>query len=566
MSLASIEKSVKLARECALTGSYDEALVYYTGVVAEINSYLKTPSLSPDLISNWTAVREALREETTAVQAITNELAAFKENPRLASGLEQDKEPRNSSPSRKSPSPGRAKDPLIWDPPSPRSNSPIGRNLWGQQQLGTARQSGLSRGVPKPPSHMVGGGFNFGRQPKSHDPDYSSLDNDEWGGAPKAPPRQRGPVKPPVPRFSGGARGGGTPRTASSKDDPRAKEKKGHDDMPAERPKFRDGEPELIEVLEREILDVKQSVPWNSIAGLREAKGLLKEAVMLPIRFPKFFSGLRRPWKGILMYGPPGTGKTMLAKAVATECSSTFFNCPISALGSKWRGETEKLVRILFRMARYYAPSTIFFDEIDAIGTSRESDGGNDASRRMKAELLTQMDGMDSNLPTPSSSSSSSSGDGAGDDKGDAPAEERKTVVVIAATNFPWDLDEALKRRLEKRIYIPLPDAEARRDLMKINLKGLRIDEGLDLDEFADRMAGYSGADITNVCRDASMMGMRKKLKEMNDMDLSKMNEDEFDTPITKEDFEDALAKVSPSVSQKDIERFEKWRAEFGSE
>jgi hypothetical protein len=129
---------------------------------------------------------------------------------------------------------------------------------------------------------------------------------------------------------------------------------------------------DLIERLEREILDLEPNVRWGDIAGLDDAKGVLQEAVVLPMMCPGFFSGIRKPWKGVLLYGPPGTGKTLLAKAVATECRTTFFNVSASSLASKWRGDAEKLVRVLFDMAKYYAPAVIFFDEVDSIGEQKK--------------------------------------------------------------------------------------------------------------------------------------------------------------------------------------------------
>lgn len=144
---------------------------------------------------------------------------------------------------------------------------------------------------------------------------------------------------------------------------------------------------DLIQMLERDVLDKNPQVSFDDIAELDETKRLLKEAVLLPILMPNYFKGIRRPWKGVMMFGPPGTGKTMLAKAVATTGKTTFFNVSASTLASKWKGESEKLVRILFEMARFYGPSTIFFDEIDALAGSRGG-GQHESNRKVLSELL----------------------------------------------------------------------------------------------------------------------------------------------------------------------------------
>lgn len=316
---------------------------------------------------------------------------------------------------------------------------------------------------------------------------------------------------------------------------------------------------ELIEGIEKEIVD-KVNVSWESIAGLHEAKHLLQEAVVLPLWMPDYFKGIRRPWKGVLMFGPPGTGKTMLAKAVASECQTTFFSVSASTLSSKWRGEAEKMVRILFEMARYYAPTTLFFDEIDSLAGSRGAANEHEASRRVKTELMVQMDGV---------------GEGGGDDNTTEEGEPvgSKTVIVIAATNTPWDLDEALRRRLEKRIYIPLPDMEGRRELFRINMKSVELADDVDLDEVAEKSNGYSGADVANVCRDASMMGVRKLMEEGRKRGLGKEQmqallkeqKEALQTAVTREHFLTALSKVNRSVSDNDLLRFTEWMQEFGS-
>lgn len=170
------------------------------------------------------------------------------------------------------------------------------------------------------------------------------------------------------------------------------------------------------------------------MAGLEEAKAALQEAVILPTKFPQFFDEARKSWSGILLYGPPGTGKSFLAKACATEADATFFSVSSSDLMSKWMGESERLVKSLFEMAREQKPSIIFIDEIDSLCGAR-TEGSNDSSRRVLTEFLVQMQGVGSN-----------------NDK----------LLVLGATNTPWELDSAIRRRFEKRIYIALPGETAR--------------------------------------------------------------------------------------------------------
>jgi vacuolar protein-sorting-associated protein 4 len=167
------------------------------------------------------------------------------------------------------------------------------------------------------------------------------------------------------------------------------------------------------------ILTEKPNVRWDDVAGLEGAKEALKEAVILPIRFPHLFTGQRKPWRGILLYGPPGTGKSFLAKAVATEANSTFFSVSSSDLVSKWLGESERLVRQLFQMARENKPSIVFIDEVDSLCGTR-GEGESEASRRIKTEFLVQMNGVGHDM------------DG---------------VLVLGATNIPWQLDPAIRRR-----------------------------------------------------------------------------------------------------------------------
>ena len=349
-------------------------------------------------------------------------------------------------------------------------------------------------------------------------------------------------------------------------------------------PDGRGPDTDLIEMIEREVVNTNPNVSFEDIAGLQTAKKALQEAVLLPLLLPNFFKGLRRPWKGVLLYGPPGTGKTLLAKALATQGKTTFFNLSSSSFASKWRGESEKLVRILFEMARFYGPSTVFIDEIDSIGGKR-GDGEGEASRRVMAEMLVQMDGISSVMNTTdnNNSNTNSTNSSSKPNGGNANANEQqqqqqdeqrpKNVTILGATNHPWDLDEALRRRFEKRIYIPLPNKEGRKQVFEINLKGIAVDKDVNFDELVKKTEGYSGADITNICREAAFMQMRRKLEHGNGKEgydimnivNNKEFQEEINAPVYQKDILAAIKNISKSVSKNDLKRYEDWTNEFSN-
>ena len=310
------------------------------------------------------------------------------------------------------------------------------------------------------------------------------------------------------------------------------------------------------------IVSEKPNVKWDDIAGLHEAKKSLNEALIMPIKYPHFFVGNVKPWRGILLYGPPGTGKTFLAKACATECESTFFSVSSSDLMSKYVGESEKLIKELFKLAQARAPSIIFIDEIDSMCGNR-SEGENESSRRVKTEFLVQMQGV-----------------GSKNDK----------VLILGATNLPWALDPAVRRRFERRVYIPLPDLEARHYLIRNKLKGL--DSGFTEEDFkhiAEKTEGYSGADLEILCRDAAFEPLKLaqrtcKFKKVNvngkicycpvemsttgnffEADVYKLPEGSLVLPeLTRSDMEKALTRSKPSVSKGDLKEYEDWTKQFG--
>lgn len=303
---------------------------------------------------------------------------------------------------------------------------------------------------------------------------------------------------------------------------------------------------ELATVISRDIYLHDPNVRWDDIIGLDAAKRLVKEAVVYPIKYPQLFTGILSPWKGLLLYGPPGTGKTMLAKAVATECKTTFFNISASSIVSKWRGDSEKLVRILFELARFHAPSTIFMDELESIMGQRGAPGGeHEGSKRMKTELLVQMDGL---------------------------AKSSDLVFVLAASNLPWELDHAMLRRLEKRILVDLPTEEARCAMVRHHLPPVVVSQPLQIHSQVDYQAvaklteGYSGSDVKLVCKEAAMGPVRKvfdKLEAMTTGGEGKLEGVVID-PIKTEDLRAAISRTKPSAKSL-AKRYSDWQSQYES-
>ena len=586
-----IYSSIRQARRYALEGEYETAITFYDGIDREIATYIHTrdshsyPGRAGD--EHWENVRGCLNKEKSQCLCLQNEIKSY-QSPAAAiihdrnvsrgaylSGEYEDvngngvSAPGGYSGASPSSNPYAAREARPVQRPPPRgidhsSLPPISPGQINDYLYGDPDRFA----PPTEPQEPRSGGFGTpppipGRQDRhraiparsNQQPTRTPSSNNN-----AAPPQR----KPPLPKFSGGGgggkpttSGGGAPNAPSNRrvganngggggkgKNGGAPSEFGH---PAGKFQPREGEEELALAIEADMTFPSvddTGVKFEDIAGQSDAKEALIEAVVYPVHMPNFFTGIRRPWKGVMMYGPPGTGKTMLAKAVVNQCGTTFFNISPATLTSKWRGESEKLLRVLFDMARHYSPSTIFIDEIDSLCGQRGNDGEHEASRRAKGVLLTQMDGV-------------------GVDPG-------KVVMVLGATNHPWDIDEAMRRRLEKRIYIPLPTQSDREELLRINCSDIELGPDVDFAELSRLLEGkfYSGADLTTMVRDAAMSVMRRYMQK-NRPNLINLGKEKdvgaqvADEPVTRDDFIAAIRRVPSSVNSSQVTRFEDWKKEF---
>ena len=298
-------------------------------------------------------------------------------------------------------------------------------------------------------------------------------------------------------------------------------------------------------------------VTYDMIGGLSDVKELLRQSITYPLKFPHLYSeGIaREAVKGVLLFGPPGTGKTLLAKAVATEGGASFLSVDASSVENKWLGESEKNAKAVFTLARRLAPCVIFIDEVDSLLSSREGtsdDSAHGTLTSVKTTMMSEWDGLNSGT----------NGNGeAGSDR----------VVVIGSTNRPFDLDEAVLRRFPRRILVDLPDLETRKEILEVTMAENRLDPSVNLTKIAERLDGYTGSDLKEVCREAVVQISHEQAKLL-DQGLGNARGDVTQgslqrlRPVTAEDFDKALSKLKRSVSEKgrELARVWEWNDEYG--
>lgn len=271
----------------------------------------------------------------------------------------------------------------------------------------------------------------------------------------------------------------------------------------------------------RDVIVEVPDVSWDDVGGLKEIKETLKESVEWPLKYSNLFDYTKaKPAKGILLHGAPGTGKTLIAKAVAKESEANFISVKGAQFFSKWVGESEKAVREVFKKARQTAPTVIFFDEIDALASTRGSTGDSGVGERVMSQLLTELDGI----------------------------EELKGVIVIGATNRLDIVDPALLRpgRFDFILELPLPDFESRRAILEIHTKGKPLDRSVDVSQLAKRLEGWSGADLFSLCNKAAFFAIGEFLKRKPNF---KPNE-KLDFKITQKHFDEAISQLASQANK----------------
>merc|ERR1711976_476288 len=290
----------------------------------------------------------------------------------------------------------------------------------------------------------------------------------------------------------------------------------------------------------RETVVEVPNVKWDAIGGLEQTKRELQEMILYPIEHPEIFLKYgQKPSRGVLFYGPPGCGKTLLAKAVASECSANFVSIKGPELLTMWFGESEANVREVFDKARSAAPCVLFFDELDSIGTARGGGGGDagGAGDRVMNQLLTEIDGVG----------------------------VKKNVFFVGATNRPELLDDALLRpgRLDQLIYIPLPDRPARQGILESTLKKSPIAPNVPLSFIAELTDGFSGADLAELCQRAAKAAIRDAIAadELNTGDDAM--DTEMGSEIGRKHFEEAFAGARRSVDATQLAKYDQFRKKF---
>eukprot|EP00892_Ulva_mutabilis_P010011 jgi/Ulvmu1/7382/UM036_0042.1 len=300
-------------------------------------------------------------------------------------------------------------------------------------------------------------------------------------------------------------------------------------------------DPHIVNAVCDDILETAANVHWDDIAGQQQAKQMIQELVVWPMKNPGLFVGARTPARGLLLFGPPGTGKTLIGKAIACNINATFFNISASSLTSKWIGESEKLVKALFAVAKAASPSVIFIDEVDSVLTARKSEGEHEASRRLKTELMVQTEGCG--------------------------LAEGSRVLLVGATNRPEELDEAARRRMPKQLYVSLPCGAARLAMLQRQFypQGkVKTDlSGAEVSKVVEKTHGYSGADMKNLIQEACQGPVREIIHQRGS-DVSGLTEDDL-RAVKLRDFKAACKAQKASVHPDEIQRYIEYNARHGA-